>query len=65
MKVVFSNAAPRQGCPCHARQHELRCECGALMARLAGARVELRCRRCKRVVHLDLERLQRGGWVAV
>ena len=29
---------------------ELRCECGALLARLVGDRVELKCRKCKRVV---------------
>ena len=29
---------------------ELRCDCGALLARLVGDRVELKCRKCKRIV---------------
>jgi phage FluMu protein Com len=64
MKVVFKNSPPAAPCPCHDSCPELRCECGALVARLAGARVELKCRRCKRVTYLDLEQLRRGGWVA-
>ena len=29
---------------------ELRCECGSLLARIVGDSVELKCRKCKRVV---------------
>ena len=31
-------------------EHELRCGCGSLMARRTQAGLELKCRRCKRVV---------------
>lgn len=34
---------------------ELRCGCGSLLARRVGARVELKCRRCKRVWTLPLD----------
>ncbi|MBW1878687.1 MAG: hypothetical protein JRI25_08115 [Deltaproteobacteria bacterium] len=36
---------------------ELRCRCGSLLAKLVSGEVELRCRRCKRAVTLEL----RGG----
>lgn len=35
---------------------ELRCGCGSLLARLVGAAVELKCRRCKRVWTIPFER---------
>jgi hypothetical protein len=31
-----------------------RCSCGSLLARLVAAGVELKCRRCKRIVVLPL-----------
>ena len=31
---------------------ELRCHCGSLMARVTARGIELKCRRCKRVVVL-------------
>jgi phage FluMu protein Com len=34
--------------------NELRCQCGSLLARLVAGEVELRCRRCKRAVTLEL-----------
>lgn len=34
------------------RERELRCRCGSLLARRIGDRIELKCRRCKRVVGL-------------
>jgi hypothetical protein len=40
--------APRAPC-------DLRCECGSLLARVVGGRVELKCRRCKRVRWLQVE----------
>jgi hypothetical protein len=33
-----------------AAEHERRCPCGSLLARLRANGVELKCRRCKRVV---------------
>ncbi len=35
---------------------ELRCGCGSLLARIVGPAVELKCRRCKRVWNIPIER---------
>ncbi|HVZ85675.1 MAG TPA: hypothetical protein VHG72_01825 [Polyangia bacterium] len=34
---------------------EVRCHCGNLLARWVGDRLELKCRRCKHCVLLDVE----------
>ena len=34
----------------HRSEVELRCHCGSLMARVTVRGIELKCRRCKRVV---------------
>ena len=34
---------------------ELRCDCGSLLARLIAGEIELKCRRCKRVLTLRLD----------
>ena len=50
----------------HAPQtdHELRCGCGSLMARVTSAGIELKCRRCKRLVVVS--KLDAGDdWVEV
>jgi hypothetical protein len=39
---------------CCSGDSELRCGCGSLLARVVGAAVELKCRRCKRTVVLPL-----------
>lgn len=36
---------------------ELRCECGSLVAKLVGDGLELKCRRCKRLALISLQRL--------
>ena len=45
-------------------ERELRCGCGSLMARLTAAGIELKCRRCKRLVVVPVDgatrRLGRG-----
>ena len=43
---------------------EVRCHCGSLLARVIADRIELKCRRCKRVVVVAANRA-RQGWVAV
>ncbi|MGH9362312.1 MAG: hypothetical protein ACRD2T_10380 [Thermoanaerobaculia bacterium] len=48
---------------CPPSERELRCHCGSLMARLTPAGVELKCRRCKRVVVVPISRA--GAWVEV
>lgn len=45
-------------------RRELRCQCGSLMARVTAAGIELKCRRCKRVVVVPLPR-EPEEWVAV
>ena len=48
----------------HASDAELRCHCGSLMARVTPRGIELKCRRCKRVVIVAAERVRRE-WVHV
>lgn len=45
-------------------ERELRCHCGSLMARVTSAGLELKCRRCKRVVVVPLPR-PTGTWTEV
>lgn len=45
--------APSEPC---CQGDELRCGCGSLLARLVGPAVELKCRRCKRVWTIPVER---------
>jgi phage FluMu protein Com len=54
----FTEAPSRHDGPCE----EARCGCGSLLARVVGAEVELKCRRCKRVWWLALDG---GGPAAV
>ena len=43
---------------------EVRCGCGSLMARLTRGGLELKCRRCKRLVVVPVDR-ERDEWVEV
>lgn len=45
-------------------ERDLRCDCGSLMARVTRAGLELKCRRCKRVVLVPLPATP-GSWVEV
>ena len=38
-----------------AAEHDCRCLCGSLLARLVEGAVELKCRRCKRTLRLPLD----------
>ncbi|MDJ0848488.1 MAG: hypothetical protein QNK04_08930 [Myxococcota bacterium] len=40
---------------------DCRCLCGNLLARWVADGVELKCRRCKRTVHLPLSSISRDG----
>ena len=42
---------------------ELRCHCGSLMARVTARGIELKCRRCKRVVVVPADEAGRR-WTA-
>ncbi len=37
---------------------EQRCGCGALLARVVAGRLEIKCKRCKRVALFSLEQLR-------
>ncbi len=39
---------------CSCDKGELRCECGNLMARMNSRGIELKCRRCKRIIAIPL-----------
>lgn len=39
--------------------HEARCECGQLIAKLRADGVELKCKRCKRIVLIPFESSER------
>jgi len=45
--------ASGRGCASEGQAH--RCSCGNLLARLVASGVELKCRRCKRIVVLPLQ----------
>lgn len=47
-----------------ANDAELRCHCGSLMARVTPRGIELKCRRCKRVVIVAADRVC-SEWVRV
>lgn len=46
---------------CHS--DETRCECGQLMAKVRGRGIELKCKRCKRIVVIPFSSIE--GWSAV
>jgi len=45
-------------------ERELRCDCGNLMARMTSAGLELKCRRCKRLVVVPVT-AERDEWIEV
>ncbi len=46
---------------CHS--DETRCECGQLMAKVRGRGIELKCKRCKRIVVIPFSSIE--GWSTV
>jgi hypothetical protein len=42
------------------QDRETRCECGQLIAKLAEGGLELKCKRCKRIVVIPFSAI--GGW---
>jgi hypothetical protein len=42
---------------------ETRCECGQLIAKMRGEGLELKCKRCKRIVVIPFSSIE--GWSAV
>ena len=50
--IRFSDEAAAPCC----QGDELRCGCGSLLARIVASAVELKCRRCKRVWSIPIEK---------
>jgi len=46
-----------------AHNQETRCECGQLIAKVRGKGIELKCKRCKRIVVIPFSSIE--GWSAV
>jgi phage FluMu protein Com len=44
----------------HEEAAETRCECGQLIAKVRGNGLELKCKRCKRIVHISFNAIE--GW---
>jgi hypothetical protein len=42
---------------------ETRCECGQLIAKVCGEGLELKCKRCKRIIVIPFSSIE--GWSAV
>lgn len=42
---------------------ETRCECGQLIAKVRGQGLELKCKRCKRIVRIPFTAIE--GWTAL
>jgi phage FluMu protein Com len=47
---AVDNDVPRVAAAGTCDHEDLRCGCGSLLARIVGAGVELKCRRCKRTI---------------
>lgn len=46
--------------PEHDHDRETRCECGQLIAKVGEGGLELKCKRCKRIVLIPFSAI--GGW---
>ncbi|MBM4132214.1 MAG: hypothetical protein FJ245_00450 [Nitrospira sp.] len=47
----------------HAETAETRCECGQLIAKLRDRGIELKCKRCKRIVLIPFSSIE--GWASL
>lgn len=57
--MIVNNKIPTSSC-----QHaETRCECGQLIAKVRGQGLELKCKRCKRIVVIPFASIE--GWGTV
>ncbi len=52
LKVDFNNCRPSEAAP---NADEARCICGSLVARVVVGGVELKCRRCRRIVLVPID----------
>jgi hypothetical protein len=49
--------------PVPTEKSEARCECGQLIAKLRDNGLELKCKRCKRIILLPFSRIE--GWMSL
>ncbi|MFO0706917.1 MAG: hypothetical protein U0412_08685 [Nitrospira sp.] len=56
--VTEKSAKPRE-----TSHSETRCECGQLIAKVRGQGIELKCKRCKRIVVIPFSSIQ--GWSTI
>ena len=54
-RIAPGATAGTEGGGCGAQGSDVRCLCGSLVARLVPGGVEIKCRRCQRLVQLPLE----------
>lgn len=57
--MVTTKAPNAESC----QNNETRCECGQLIAKVRGHAIELKCKRCKRIVVIPFSSIE--GWNAV
>ena len=57
--TLFMNSAET----IRADKSEARCECGQLIAKLRETGLELKCKRCKRIILLPFSRIE--GWTSL
>lgn len=57
--MVTTRTPSLPSCP----SQETRCECGQLIAKVCGDGIELKCKRCKRIVVIPFSSIE--GWNAV
>lgn len=62
---IISRQRPRPPASRFPPGRELRCPCGALVARLVDGRIELRCRRCKRVEWIEIGPVRADQKIAI
>jgi phage FluMu protein Com len=58
--MVTTKASNSEAC----RNNETRCECGQLIAKVHGQGIELKCKRCKRIVVIPFSSIEGWGTVA-
>lgn len=59
LRAMIANNMPASSC----QPTETRCECGQLIAKVCGQCLELKCKRCKRIVVIPFTSIE--GWGTV
>lgn len=56
-------ATTKASAPEQSHNQETRCECGQLIAKVRGRGIELKCKRCKRIVIIPFSSIE--GWSTI